>query len=187
MEANYTAASKNQFNLSRGLGTFRDCDREKFKHLILCGQINIQGLNSRHIIEMEHRTHAIVEFAFHLNAVVTFPHKTIEEYKKSAFSLLKGHVPRARQGVLNHRRHDGKVLGVPGTQLEGFIGHAIPLPSIRDPLDPGAAGGQLFHKPLVTPVEVIDPVDQSFPGCREAGQNERDRSAQVCRHDWCTL
>ncbi len=55
--------------------------------------------------------------------------------------------------------------------------------SAADALDRGAAGGELVLQPLEAAVEVIDAVDHGLAFRRERGDHERDRGAQVGRHD----
>src|SRR6202048_5535606 len=55
--------------------------------------------------------------------------------------------------------------------------------AIPQPLDPGIAPRELFLEPLVTAIQVIDAIDNGFPGGGEAGDDQRYRGPQIGRHD----
>src|ERR1700730_17500469 len=52
----------------------------------------------------------------------------------------------------------------------------------RDALECGAAGAELLFQPLEAAVEVVDAIDDRLPLRREAGDDQRNRGAQVGRH-----
>src|ERR1700722_9395534 len=54
----------------------------------------------------------------------------------------------------------------------------------RDARDVGAAGAELLFQSLEAAVEVVDAIDDRLPFRRKAGDNERNRGAQVGRHHW---
>src|SRR3984885_9400629 len=54
----------------------------------------------------------------------------------------------------------------------------------RKPRDVGAASAKLLFQPLEAAVEVIDAIDDRLPFRRKAGDDERNRGAQVGRHHW---
>ncbi len=54
--------------------------------------------------------------------------------------------------------------------------------SAADAFDFGAAMAELVLEALKTAVEVVDAVDHGFAAGREAGDDQRDRGAQISRH-----
>src|SRR5271166_4106628 len=58
------------------------------------------------------------------------------------------------------------------------------IASAREARDVGAAGAELLFQPLETAVEMIDAIDDRLAFRPEAGDHERDRRAQIRRHDW---
>src|SRR5438874_4349122 len=59
--------------------------------------------------------------------------------------------------------------------------------STAESLDFGAAAGELVLEPLETTVEVINAIDHGLPLGGKRRDHERDRSAQIGRHDGCPL
>src|SRR5690349_7488666 len=67
--------------------------------------------------------------------------------------------------------------------VPAFAGMTAGGRSAADALDVGAAVAELFFQPFEPAIEVVDAVDGGFAAGGEAGDDERDRSAEVGGHD----
>src|SRR6202521_2297601 len=69
--------------------------------------------------------------------------------------------------------------------MQAICGWASPLPA--QALDEGPAAAELFLQPLEPAVEMVDAVDDGLALRRKPGDHQRDRGAQIGRHDRSSL
>src|SRR5579859_5354183 len=66
------------------------------------------------------------------------------------------------------------------SRARSFRGSAM---SALEALDLGPAGSELFRQALVTPVQVVDAIEDGVAFRHETGQHQGDRGPKVGRHD----
>src|SRR5580692_2721365 len=151
--------------------------RQQIERRIRVGLRKSEMRNLQYAVEPQHTRDALLRAGLRADPVVAHAGD-----QKAALPRQPGHIDAFDAGVLNMRGNDPQALSVERDQLERLreTRHGL----AREPRDVGAAGAKLLFQPLEAAVEVIDAIDDRLPFRRKAGNDERNRGAQVGRHHW---